>query len=854
MGREQDLVSGLQADDATDKNYPGHAAQMESTEFASKLTGSRRDSSELIVNQQRQEHFALLTMGYLQAIGRVSALGKRAEKEHASESYNLIQRLTGTGLIDNEQSDALETVRKQLGLDELRERLLNELRDKVNVEEGFKRLRALFPKKNSLSKADEETLLAAFPRLTVAEISLLPLLERVPVLFCSGAPLKSPDHAMKKDRSRRIPQFLYARTTGMAVGTDDLPLDLENVSILELDVFQGLGLTGRRNGEEEVDFEPAVARAIKALVPLCLSNSQLYETVLTEASDAAQRAFGMIQHYALQMVLGETDLNLLSIDLGTAIQSLPKEQHKQYLEIVNKIESNLAIGAIFDLSKKRLLDTRERFVLLGILSEVPAVICDAPPSCYVLPFGTSIRFLDETGRVLDQVPMSPMYSRNAVHELHYSAENGRRENEMAHQIYVILRREMSSQVLERFQRELPLSAAEELAMEFWLKRGTAIEVSGDYNLVRNVNYNQVLSGREQRIVATKKIGFDEAQLITRTLDSLPPSMLAKVLKVRKIWNEPKTLRDRMNGTFTQGQYEFNSRCISLMEYYHTLFPDSSVTQRIMLAFTLLHECGEAVWTTLKPTQTKRWTKISWRKKKRKLNEHFLTRYAHTENSKEDFCEHFAAFVVHGSEFMERKSPPLRQKYQFLAELFAEHAGKELNYPGVTYRIEDIHQELDLANRRRTAKEAMEEAEAEAQLRNEKAVEDWSDQRHDIDEFLDELDQDPEEELHHEDVPDDDWYEITKFLRGKDLDSMDQSDSPTPKARLEVQKIREEVVDILRELLPERSGQLLPLAIEVSTALLLGDKKELKDLLSFVNPSQRKKEAYSNLVALVQNRP
>ena len=104
----------------------------------------------------------------------------------------------------------------------------------------------------------------------------------------------------------------------------------------------------------------------------------------------------------------------------------------------------------------------------------------------------------------------------------------------------------------------------------------------------------------------------------------------------------KTFKDRMHDSSTQGEYEFASKRISLMEYPDSLFPDSSVAHRILLCFTLVHECGEAVWRTLSEQQIARWSKISWSRNDIDPHQHFLTQYAYTENSKEDFCEHFAA--------------------------------------------------------------------------------------------------------------------------------------------------------------------------------------------------------------------
>lgn len=829
------------------------------------LPGVARSTNELVVVQERRQHYAHITKGYSEAIRTVRELENRPSDAAKERRTGLIKRLEHSGIILAAHADGLEIVRKKLGLDEMRERIIEDLRNTVSVDKGLSRLRTALGSR-IVDQMDDAALLALFPNLTIAEVALLPLLTEIPgYILAYGAEVDFLPHLREQysERRKRIPQFLHATAKGVCIATDDHRVEDSEHTLYDFDPFQSLGLTGLRDGEELAYFSRSATRSIRLLFPLMVSNSQLFNAVWDEAQDAVQIAFGKIERFALEEQLGEVALDPMVTPIEMASKSLNELQRAAFQKRCRAIQENIANSAVYDASRKRLLNAIEKFKLAGLLAEIPKLFLgEEPTCCYVVAFGAALRFLHEDGSVLEHIPLAQMYCRNAVQQLHWMAEDGSSDNLLAQQIFAILRKEMSDATMKRFEANQVLSVSETLAMEQWISRGVAMDVTGNYEMTRkdeevDIDWGSGLNPGEFRCTMSKKIGAEEAAMLTQVLDFLPRKMLARVQRIRKLWTEPRSLCDRMNGTVTLGEYEAKPRRISLMESRDSLFPDSTQEQKIMLGFTLLHEIGEALWTTLSATQIERWSAISWpRSPRQNIDQHFLTHYAYTENPKEDFCEHFAAYVIHGKEFHERTraSRALLRKYRFIFLLFKQIAEQEIEYPGVAQSIREVHGALEIVHKQRSLAEAIADEELEASEIEAERREALGQVREDIDEVLAELDRDPEDEdTETKTKTEEDWNGIQTFIKlGVGMYSKEDAEAfAGNEDAMALSALRAEVVEIVRELLPERSGRVLQTAAAVAAALLYGEDDELMETLQFVKASKRGK-AFRRLMSLLEH--
>lgn len=343
-------------------------------------------------------------------------------------------------------------------------------------------------------------------------------------------------------------------------------------------------------------------------------------------------------------------------------------------------------------------------------------------------------------------------------------------------------------------------------------------------------------------------------MISAALSMLPSTLLEGISRVRKLYHYP-SLRERMCDVVTLGEFEPEQRRIVLMETADTLFADAVSAQKFGLMFTLLHECGENIWAKLPEKDKARWEAISWPStSKQKAAKHFLTWYSRTDE-KEDFCEHFAAYVAHGREFRLRAETTraFKRKYLFIGELFKAHTGDERHFKGTSKSIRDIHGALRQRRKKLSLKRALEYEQAMADAHEAKIRQKYADKRADIDDLIaqEEAEARAQEEFEGAYTKArrklDDWKAIEAFIATGGVRSKVSIDVAEAKTLSDYTRLRDSVVAILRKL-PKTEGQILKVAIRVIPAIIQNREEELEETLSFV-PKAKRKKAVKNLLEL-----
>ncbi len=826
---------------------------------ANMLPGIRLSQNALVVATQRRELYNHITQGYAKAAERIRSYKDPKKSRMPTDEALALTVAKHNNALAVVPEDALETVRKQLGLDKLRDELIAELRARISVDEGIRLVEEQCLQYVGRRPQGMNQIARIFPYLTTGELALFPLLSTFPLLYwyCSPMYKDTGDDPLGMWKGR-IPQPHFVSATGMTFVRDDFQSHVEDDALREIDEYRSLGLTGVRTNQFYVEFAPDIARILKQLIPLTMTNNRLFQRVWRESSEAAQIALGRIEHHCLEELLGET-FDVAAVPIEVARESVSAE-HRAELECrCRKIEKNIAAATIFDLSCEELLDPMRVFRLVGLLASLPKLFLEEKPFAgYSMPFGSTIRFLDMNGAVVDQVPLHPTFARDAIEGVHYEGESESRDNRTTHNLLALIRREVVEQTLTRLMEDDEYgSASERTAAKLWMDRGVTIDVTGGFEIIDTDNsahnwYNTGLTSKHIKTRFVKKIGPEESVLLAATLGTLPPTMFKRIHAVRKLGGQI-SIFDRMAGVVTLGRYAEEERRIDIVETLRTLFPNASLHQKIGLQFTLLHECGEAMWTLLTEEKQAEWEKFSWPKKRKPLRRRFLTWYS-TTNEKEDFCEHFAAFVVHGREFRARAAAAkvLKRKYNFLAALFKEYAGMDLHYPGTEQSIHEIHGALRQRRKELSIREAVEQEEIEAEDDNRIARNTWG-RREDIDDFEAAWEEEAlREESEHGDKPvaarkrAEDWDAIAAFEQGE-RDPGGRINLDEEELRGKYHRFRVAVVDIVKDM-PRTRGRVHRIAAALCPIILEENEEAVAEELEFL-PTKIRKDYIGQLLKL-----
>ncbi|MFH1670692.1 MAG: putative zinc-binding metallopeptidase [Patescibacteria group bacterium] len=757
-------------------------------------------SNPLVVRRQREEMNRLyLSGGYCGALDEV----RQAEKtlRPADESSDVSQQgirhppptenLPAICAKANEMmlahgGDALEEERIRRGLDELRAKVLESLKGRLSHEDGLNMLnriaiRYLGIQFNSIEEANRH-----LPHITMTELSMFPLLEDAPISYIAyGTDLSSPatekfreDTCMDKQEGRpknRIPQQLGATSSGIAYVLDNYTF--RGISeFITTDPYKVLGLTGVEDvGMEHVDFSNMVQKQIEALIPLSITNARLFERVWHESRESLQVGMGQIAKLALAKIKDMAEP--FKGGLEDEVANLTSEESSRYTSEKNELLSNVIGNMIYDPVRSTVLRSDEIIRLIGILSRVPTCLADGSFNGFLVPYGTSVRFFSKDGTMVEECPLSAFHARSALLSIQTEFEDCGKENRTVAHIFDILVAEAQEKILQQYQddRNAKLSTIEEAMIDAWLHRGVNLQALPVSRLEATTWTNVSNFGQDIALHTSMKMGAQEARQYERTAQLLERPFFSDIETIRK---EQVNVRDFVHfttGQITQGTYDSAAKLMTLYEPAGFYYSDTHPRSRAERTSVMLHECAEALWQKLSDEQHQQWSRLSWSKDvnwskepRAKVQRHFLTHYSQTD-PKEDFCDHFACYVLHAPEFRKRAQGKetrtiLACKYRFISEAVASVAGREIEYPKlIPWTIEEVDGSLQREIQRVEEDTAVEMLEKNAYSENKGAREYVYEIRKSFEELLEEEEasvREEEEDLrgHEKEEEEEDFYD------------------------------------------------------------------------------------------------
>ena len=832
------------------------------------LPGFRVSTNALVVHQQRKELYDNIVFGYCAAHRHLKELQVAVEKQQKiSENQAQQAQIAGeekptTALVLLTKKrheialmhgqDALELVRNQLGLDTVRGELLEELRSKLSPERGLEMLsawtKAILKKECATIREANEL----FPHLTLSELAFFPLLEQLPLsmmLFgttfdaISLANQVGWEEEAHASMQRRIPQQVWATVQGLAYVLDTYIPENQDKGILECDPYSILGLTGVNKGVELVEFTVKIKRIVQQLVPLLMSNSRLYEKVWTNSPESLQVGFGRIARVALEKTCGEDGKDAASVSLSAAIDLLNAEQKVRFNNERQCLEQTIVRASVYDLARDVMLRVDEVVKLCGILNHVPLCLMQEQPfTGFIKPFGVCVNFIAPDGKIIETCPFSPVHGRDAVETLHAESQDSGRENRTIAFLFRELFMSVQGNVMDKGVEDVQnLSLLEATALQLWVERHVVLQPLPAWSLVQVHDWSKDLlsytvTGKDVVTRLTSKIGVQEAQQIVMTLSIPDAKLLERVKRVVKVQNV-HSLAAMTEGMAIEGTYEAGSGTITLMEFLEMLYGDVTPMKKAVRSFTLLHECGEAVWTMLQESDKEQWKKVSWpRTARKKVEKHFLTFYAHHKDEKEDFCDHFAAYILHGPEFRmaTASARPLKRKYRLLRSIIATLTGVSSEFPCfIPWTIREIQGALEQEIEHMELKDAIE-------LEEKKAADSYLDNQERIFEIRKSFEQLVAQDERKSNAQDAEDPDDRKAAEQEEEDEDEEYENPIQEEEglIEVHEIRAKVTDVLESIMDPEELEFRSLRRKVVDCLLDGDWEGVEDALDFLDKEDK----------------
>jgi len=822
----------------------------------------RLSHNALIVSEQRKELYGHILYSYSEASRRIQQLQrltsptiflqpKREEPEPERVAHGLaVLAKKKDEIATMHNQDALEAIRVQLGLDKLRDEILEKIRHRLSFERGLQAVSAWTQRHlgkpcHTIRQANE-----LFPHLTLSELAFFALLKELPRwMLLYGTTFDAGELARKagvKDfewgARRRVPQQLWATVHGLGYVLDDYRPEFEDDgNSMSGDPYGALGLTGIREDVQFVEYSDKVAAMVRNLIPLMLSNARLYEKVWQSSTESLQVGFGRIAKAAFHKIAGDEGKEATDINLGMAIDMLPPSQRQTFEELRQRLESVVTEAVIYDLARSVTLRADEVVRLVGILECAPQCLIQENPFVgFIQPYGASLRFIAPNGSIVEQCAFSPLHGREAIETIQAEMDDVGRENATIAHIFHGLFASVQGTIMERFcTDEDSLSLIEATALKVWLKQQVVLQLLPAWSLVPVRNYKRdieqyVVTGKDVVARVTVKIGLTEANQIAATLSLMPLPLLARVKKIVKT-PTARSIFELMEGMVIGGTYNQGSKTITLMEFPEKLYGNVGAIDKIARSFILLHECGEAVWTMLDDYTRARWKKISWPKGRRQLEKHFLTFYAHKKDEKEDFCDHFAAYLMHGPEFRlaASKAKPLKRKYNFLRRMLRFFTGSSLDYPRVVpYTIQEVKGAIEKEVHRMSLEEVIEFEEK----RWRKDVRESAEHIFEVRKTFETLIANQERDITaKEDIED----PVERQIEVQDEDQVDDEDEEceeeveVDEGLIKIHEIRESVTEVLESVIGEEEPYFNSLRNQITEHLLDDDWDDIATALDFL---------------------
>ncbi len=811
MRQQRDFRQGDKSDDSSaehEEAVPGTTPSIpEGNALVVALTGSLstlRSTDALTIDRERR---AIVNdarapgtyTGHIEEIRKMQQQVYNAAKTDETTPTNAIAIVqhAHTALVSPD-GDILELIRKEMGLDVQRAELLTYLDELIDVESGL----TIFARDAQTTLGSScnsiQELGTQFPNLTLSEVSLLPLLIETPKNYLlygtvrdtrdTFAPLmRAPRlktnefnplyNPQLRDPRKRIPQVLGFGPHGISFTLDTFEF-IGGHDLDESNLFNFLGLAGAKPNVEFIPFESSVRESLEALIPLTVSSARLYERLVIESTESLAVGLGRITQCALERQNAWVE----GKSVEENVSNVRGDPYLQLERTKRVLLQNMLRCKVYDPVRRTYLPGEELIKLLGILESLPQCLIQETPFCgYLTPSGTRILFFNEQGEVCGQSEYSSYHARGILQGIYQESIDDRGENRTMLELADRMMRKTRQKVMDWFEDndEAELSPLENIAFEIWMSHETALSVlpKMEIRAIQSLTDHHRLA-KYQHMDTSMKIGNAEALQYQQTLSLLDRKLTEEVRTIRKDQGHFSSLIGKITGQIIAGTYSPKEKEICISEPAGYGYHDVAKTAQAERSMTLLHECGEALWTTLTDEEKARWSSISWGKKRsRKISKkqrakNFLTNYSSTD-PKEDFCEHMACYVLRGKEFRMRAAGSdartvLGEKYRTIRRIFADRIGQVREYDNMlAFSIDQINDALEQEAKRMRAENALQETEEDIDVIN---ISSRAELRENV-ESTEDLDlddeasarreeaDDPSEEVHDEEDEDDDLYEV-----------------------------------------------------------------------------------------------
>jgi len=661
--------------------------------------------------QDRQQTFSQVHARTSQIRHRQADHWEKREREH-----KLINQAPSAALV-LPNLDPFEEYRQSQDLHIRRDELTGQLLKELTIENGLLALNNTLRKLHQPTVSTIEEVFKAFPNMTKTEILLFGLCTQVPEMFVTGK-IKKIDSAVEAGEEQLfhktipvVPSIFAANTQGLLC----MPDTLNPNEIQKEDIFSNLGITGADESIVTAPFRPEVKAAITELIPLLISNFRLHDLLWTsEKTDSAlQDGFGKLDRYALEKTTGEASPTQ---SIASIISRLEAPLQIQFSQTRQEAEDTIAANSIIDLHNNVALPLIDVVRIIGLLDRIPSILLqkEEPFQGYFVPYGPGLLFLGTAGEVKEYVPYNPYYLREVFQGFYTETVDTGKTNKTLAQIFNMLAQQATGIVMEKDQSASKLSAIETLALDIKLQWNITTPFTPHMKTTKPKNWAEAadFQSAKQIIDPLYKMGTEELQQITSLLKLVPKPMLEGIRELRKQTHVEFPMEAFLTGVHVMGEFNRQTGTIFLYQTGDLPFINFSPQLKEQRAFTFMHEVAHNVWYKLTREQKSAWKKISWDQKGKVHSENleadFLTQYSHSSNEKEDFCEHFASYMLHGPEFRQKATPrsELEKKYIFLQHVFAQFTGQDTQYGTLSqFTIEQIQGYVDAEINRLTEEEA-----------------------------------------------------------------------------------------------------------------------------------------------------
>ncbi len=606
----------------------------------------------------------------------------------------------------------LEEYRAKTGLNELREHLKKMLIQYVSFEKGLE---------NLLQHADDYRGFLPPPKFAVADhlkgLDLSPEAKKLnahypditaeEVAWLSIANLDNPHwHYNAIPPVYYPPALIDMDLDGLKFAFGTIDERLED-NMYATNHFKIGGLTGASYQYALVPFNHNVSQVIRALVLLSLDDADLFKRVWEEQDSAA---FGRGDAMLLKSFLEKKK----TCDFSQSLEKLLTERILTPNDISSARQDITEYYLGLNIDQTDYGNIKDFVKLMGMLSRLPNFVeKEQKFNGYVKAYGTSIEFITMDGSIEDSVPLCEHLLHNVSYQFQAHVTDISKQNKVMEEVFDLLKKRVDQKVAGK--HHMAIDAAQKQIFE---KYGIFVPTNV-YTRSRESHPLEMIvrrSGNDEFVEHTVKFSFHELHMLEQILENLPESSTRHVRSIFKEQGSAETIYTIRTGTVEAGHYDPQIKqivislpiespyAISELELLGTMLMSSKpsrkqfnkIAQDVHMHISyfqhvVLHEIGESIWAHLDEDIRKKWEAIAATSDKDDPKSSFLTPYAKTSVS-EDFCDTFAIYYTHGSEFRQRmaKRPVLAEKYAFMQRLWSGDGRKREFHGSARTSLSALH--------------------------------------------------------------------------------------------------------------------------------------------------------------------